>query len=91
MACAANGHLERHHGAVARLAIRQPDRRAQRGGPLVRQKRASHTIDGGSHRWKIDDDLIRKATRLRTTVVTTEGGHGSGAERTKGITVHEQW
>ena len=59
----------------------------QRGGPLVRQKRASHTIDGGSHRWKIDDDLIRKATRLRTTVVTTEGGHGSGAERTKGITV----
>ena len=57
----------------------------------VRQKRASHTIDGGSHRWKIDDDLIRKATRLRTTVVTTEGGHGSGAERTKGITVHEQW
>jgi len=91
VACAAHGHLERDHGALVRLAPRQPDHRPQRGGPLVDQKGAPHTIDGGSHRRKIDDDLIRKTARLWTTVGTTNGGHGSGAERTKGLTVHEQW
>ncbi len=90
MARAAHGHLERHYGAVASFALRQSDRRAQRGSPLVNKKRAPHAIDGGCHRWKIDDDLIRETTCLRTTVGTADDGHRSGAERTKRIATHEQ-
>ena len=90
VARAAHRHHERHHGAVARLALRQSDRRLQRCGPLVNEKRAPHAIHGGRHRWKIDDDLIREATCLRTTVASAGDGHRSGAERTKGVAAHEQ-
>jgi uncharacterized protein (DUF1800 family) len=90
VARATHRHLERHHRAVARLAMRQSDRRAQRSSPLVHEERAPHTIDGGRHRWKINDDLIRKAICLWTAVGSTDDGHRSGAEGTKGITAHEQ-
>ena len=74
VARAAHGHLERHHGAVARFAPRQSDRRAQCGGPLVGEKRVPHAVDSRRHRWKIDDDLVREAVRIRTTAGT--GGDG---------------
>ena len=91
VARAAHGHLERHHGAVSRLAMRESDRCAQRGSPLVREKRASHPIDGGRHRRKIDADFIREATCLCTTVGTADDRHRSGAEPTKGVVAHKQW
>jgi len=89
VARAAHRHLERHHGAITCLPMRELNRRAQRGSPLVGEKRAPHAIDGGSHRRKIDDDLIREATYLRTTVGAADNGHRSDAERTKGIATHE--
>lgn len=91
VARAAHGHLERHHGAVSRLAMRQSDRRTQRGRPLVREKRVPHPIDGGCHRWKIDDDLVREATLLCTTIGPGDDRHWSGAEPTKSVAAHTQW
>ena len=86
----AHGHLEWHHRAVPSLALRQLDRRAQCRSPLVGEKGAPHALDRGCHRWKIDNDLIREAARVRTTVGVANGGRCAGTEGTKGVFAHER-
>jgi hypothetical protein len=87
---AACRHVQRHRDAVMRLAGRESDCRPQRPTPLICEKRAPNTIDGRCHRRKIDDDLIREATRFQTAVDGDADGHRSRTERTKGLTLHEQ-
>ena len=86
---AAYFHVQRHRGAVMRLAGRELDRRPQRPAPLICEKRTPNTIDGACHRRKVDDDLIREASRFQTAVDADANGHRSRAERTKDPTLHE--
>ena len=70
VARAAHRDLKRQHGAVARLAPRQLNRRAQGGGAFVCEKGAAHAIDGERHRRKVDDDLVGEAAPVRLTAAS---------------------
>ena len=89
-ACAGDRDVQRDDCTVMRLAARELNRRPQRRATLVKQKRAPHTIDGGCHRRKIDNDLIRKATGFQTAAHADADIHRSRTERTKDPTRHEQ-
>lgn len=89
LAGAADWYFERHHRAVARLSRREADRGAQRGGALIFEKGVPHAIDRRGDGRKVDDDLVREAAGIGTSVSAVEKGYRTAAERTKGASAHE--
>ena len=89
VARAADGHFERYHRAVARFSRREADRRAQRGGALIFEKSVPHAIDCRGDRRKVDDDLVREAAGIGTSVGAVGKRYRTAAERTKGASAHE--
>ena len=57
--------LKWEYGAVACLAPRQLNRRAQGRGAFVGDKGAPHAIDGKRHRRKVDDDFVGEAAPVQ--------------------------
>ena len=77
--------LKWEHGAVACLAPRQLNRRAQGRGAFVGDKGAPHAIDGKRHRRKVDDDLVGEAAPVRLTA----GADRQCADATRSVPTHD--
>ena len=77
--------LKWEYGAVACLAPRQLNRRAQSRSAFVCEKGAAHAIDGECHRRKVDDDLVGEAAPVRLTARTNR----QRADATRSVPTHE--
>ncbi|OFW41380.1 MAG: hypothetical protein A3F70_00315 [Acidobacteria bacterium RIFCSPLOWO2_12_FULL_67_14] len=84
-------HLERHGRAFPGLTGRQLDRRAQRAGTLVCQKRAPDAFDGRRDRWEVDHNLIGEAAGVGARLDSSRKTERASAKRPEDVPAHDLW